>query len=131
MMASALDHRWSTDATSVSADQPSTHIRFRGRSPMPRTLMSRTSIRWAVTPVATVSLTALLAACGHKPAPAPAPAPVAAAPSAPPSTPSPVTPVADDGAARRALEAARNALTQMMYFDYDRADLSPEDRATL
>jgi peptidoglycan-associated lipoprotein len=95
--------------------------------------MSRSPIRRAAAySAAAIGLAALSTACSHHPPPAAAPQPVAAAPTPPPSAPTPVTPVADDGAARRAaVEAARNTLTQMMFFEFDRADLTDQDRALL
>lgn len=76
---------------------------------------------------------ALVAGCHHRAPAAPAPQPVASAP-APQQQPAstPVTPVSDDGgAARRASEAARNTLMQMTFFDFDRSDLTDQDRTTL
>jgi peptidoglycan-associated lipoprotein len=95
-------------------------------------LMSRPRTRHvALYPAAAFGLAVLAAGCGHHnpPAAAPAPAPVAAAPA--PAQPTPVTPVVDEGAGKRALAALRNTLTQMMFFDFDRAELTSEDRATL
>jgi peptidoglycan-associated lipoprotein len=85
--------------------------------------------------VAVLTVSVGCAACAHHPAPvastpAPAstPATVAAAPAqpAPPSTPAP-----DADARRRAADAARNVLTQMTFFDFDKADLSDQDRTAL
>jgi peptidoglycan-associated lipoprotein len=74
------------------------------------------------------------AACAHHPAPVasaptPAPAPVAAAPAQPTAPASAPAPDAD--ALRRAADAARNVLTQMTFFDFDKADLSDQDRTAL
>jgi len=86
----------------------------------------------------TVSISLLAAmsagvACAHHPAPvvpAPAPAPAPVATAAPVSAPAPAPAAAtDDGMARAA--AARAVLTQMTFFDFNRADLTPQDRAIL
>jgi peptidoglycan-associated lipoprotein len=74
------------------------------------------------------------AACAHHPAPvAPTPAPAPAAPvaAAPAPAASPSAPAPDADALRRAADAARNVLTQMTFFDFDKADLSDQDRTTL
>jgi len=96
--------------------------------------MSRSLIRRAAAyPAAAFGLMAFVAGCAHHAPPAAAPQPVAAAPAPPPPPPppTPVTPVVDDGAARRASDAARNTLTQMTFFDFDRADLTDQDRSSL
>jgi peptidoglycan-associated lipoprotein len=95
--------------------------------------MSRSHIRRAAAyPAAALAFAAFVAGCAHHPPPAAAPQPVAAAPAPPPTaTPVPVTPVVDDGAARRAAEAARNTLLQMTFFDFDRSELTDQDRSTL
>jgi peptidoglycan-associated lipoprotein len=90
--------------------------------------------RAAVAPATALGLVALAAGCHHKAPPAPAPEPVAAAPAPqqqPAAAPTPVTPVADDGSARRASEEARNTLMQMAFFDFDKSDLTDQDRSTL
>ena len=98
--------------------------------------MLRSLIRRASAgPAAALGLAALAAACSHK-APEPAPQPVAVAPAPPPPPPpqpaaAEVLPVSDNGAAQRASDAARNTLGQLTYFDYDRADLTTDDRSTL
>jgi peptidoglycan-associated lipoprotein len=94
--------------------------------------MSRSLLRRAAAyPAAALGVAALVAGC-HHPAPAAAPQPVAAQQPASQPAPTPVTPVADDGAAaRRAAEAARNSLLQMAFFDYDRSDLTDQDRSIL
>ncbi len=95
--------------------------------------MSPFSVRRAAVSSATaLGLVALAAGCHHKAPVAPAPQPVAAAPApAPQAAPTPVTPVSDDGSARRASEAARNTLMQMAFFDFDRSELTDQDRSTL
>lgn len=82
---------------------------------------------------------ALLAACGgNKPAEQPAPEP---APTPAPAQPAPA-PTTDDDAARRAQAEAERAaaerqraltadIASMIFFDYDRADIRPEDAAKL
>jgi len=49
----------------------------------------------------------------------------------PPTTPANNTPVVDDAAVRRAVEAARATLTQVIYYDYDSDELRSDARATL
>ncbi len=73
-----------------------------------------------------------LGACKKKPV-AVTPEPVTpATPANPPSNnPAPVTPVVDEAAVRRAIEAARSALLQTIYFDYDSDELRADSRATL
>lgn len=90
--------------------------------------------RFALVPAAAIGFAAIAAGCAHHqpPTAAPPPAPVAAAPVPQARQPAAlVTPVVDDGAARRALDAARNTLAEMTFFDFDRSDLSSEDRSTL
>jgi peptidoglycan-associated lipoprotein len=85
-----------------------------------------------VSVVPVIVAASVLAACAHKtppaaaPAPAPAAAPVAAAPVA-----TPVAAPVDDGAARRRADALRAQLTQMTFFDFDQAELTGQDKATL
>ena len=75
---------------------------------------------------------AAVSGCHHPPPPAAPPQPVAAAPTPQPqAAPTPVTPVSDDGAARRAAEAARNTLLQMTFFEFDKSDLTDQGRAIL
>jgi peptidoglycan-associated lipoprotein len=95
--------------------------------------MSPFSVRRAAVGSATaLGLVALAAGCHHTAPAAPAPQPVAAAPApSPQAAPTPVTPVSDDGSARRASEAARNTLMQMAFFDFDRSELTDQDRSTL
>jgi peptidoglycan-associated lipoprotein len=73
-----------------------------------------------------------LGACKKKPV-AVTPEPVTpATPANPPaSNPAPVTPAVDADAVRRAVEAARSALLQTIYFDYDSDELRADARATL
>jgi peptidoglycan-associated lipoprotein len=96
---------------------------------------------------ATILGLAALAACGKKPAPAPAPAP-AAAPAAPsgPNQDS-IDAARRDSIARAqrladslraeqdrmaaAMAAARNTVTQLIYFDFNKSDLTDQDKATL
>lgn len=85
--------------------------------------------------VSLVTVTVGCAACAHHPAPvaaapAPAQAPVAAATPAP-AAPAPAATTVDADAMRRAADAARNVLTQMAFFDFDKAELSDQDRTTL
>jgi peptidoglycan-associated lipoprotein len=94
-----------------------------------------------------VLVAAVAAACGKKPQPAPAPAP----------TPPPAQPAGPNqdsiDAARRdsiaraqrladslraeqdrmaaAMAAARNTITQLIYFDFNKSDLTDQDKATL
>jgi peptidoglycan-associated lipoprotein len=96
---------------------------------------------------AMVLVLAALAACGKKPQPAPAPAP-AAAPAAPagPNQDS-IDAARRDSIARAqrladslraeqdrmaaAMAAARNTITQLIYFDFNKSDLTDQDKATL
>jgi peptidoglycan-associated lipoprotein len=76
----------------------------------------------------------LSVACAHHPAPvaaapAPAPAPAQTATVAAPAPAPAPAPATDDAAARAA--AARNVLTQMTFFDFNRSDLSTQDQAIL
>jgi peptidoglycan-associated lipoprotein len=111
--------------------------------------MMRTS-RIAVMTIATLSVAAL-SACHKNPPPAPAPAPVTRGPNADSARQAEQERLrreeadrlararADsiaraEAAARDAASAAaslRSALTATVHFDYDQADLRPEDKATL
>jgi peptidoglycan-associated lipoprotein len=82
-----------------------------------------------------LAATALLAACGKKPAPEqPAPEPAPAREEAPAPPPAPA---ANDDAERRAREAAerakalRDELADMIHFDFDKADIRPSDQSIL
>ena len=91
--------------------------------------------RAAALPAAALGLLTIATACAHKQPPATTPT-TAAAPApapAPPqqSTTRTVANTADNGAARRALDAERKALAEMTFFDFDRAQLSSSDQATL
>ena len=75
---------------------------------------------------------AAVSGCHHPPPPAPPPQPVASAPAPQQqAAPTPVTPVSDDGAARRAAEAARSTLLQMTFFEFDKSELTDQGRAIL
>jgi peptidoglycan-associated lipoprotein len=95
---------------------------------------------------AMVLLAASAAACGKKPQPAPAPAPAAAPTQAGPNQDSldaarrdsiaraqriadSLRAEQDRGAA--ALAAARNTITQLIYFDFNKSDLTDQDKSTL
>jgi len=82
----------------------------------------------------------LLAACGSKkppeqPAPAPAPSPApepAPAPAPPPPAPAPQPPAEDPAAAAaRVTAAVMQEIAVMVHFDFDKADIRPEDRTVL
>ena len=100
-------------------------------------------IRQKMIVIAVASAAMVGAACSHKapPAPAPAPAPVAAPPAIDSSRirdsiAAAAKRVADSVAAERARLAAaaagaRNAITAKIYFDFDRADLTAQDKAIL
>jgi len=82
-----------------------------------------------------LAATALLAACGKKPAPEqPAPEPAPAREEAPPPPP---PPAANDDAERRAREAAerakalRDQLGDLIHFDFDKADIRASDQSIL
>jgi peptidoglycan-associated lipoprotein len=97
--------------------------------------------------VLVVAGSAFAAACGKKPQPAPAPAP-AAAPAQPagPNQDS-IDAARRDSIARAqrladslraeqdrlaaAMAAARNTITQLIYFDFNKSDLTDQDKATL
>jgi peptidoglycan-associated lipoprotein len=108
-------------------------------------LMQPLSRRSRVIPAALV-VAVLAAACGKKPQPAPPPAPAAAPQPAGPNQDS-IDAARRDSIARAqriadslraeqdrmaaALAAARNTITQLIYFDYNKADLTDQDKATL
>lgn len=78
-----------------------------------------------------LALPLALGACKKKPL-AVTPEPVTpATPANPPTTTAPTTPMVDEAAVRRAIEAARSALLQTIYFDYDSDELRADARATL
>ena len=91
--------------------------------------------RVAAVPVAALGFVAIASACAHKQPPATTPTTAAAPAPAPPPAPQPTTRavanVVDNGAERRALDAARKTLADMTFFDFDRADLTSSDQATL
>lgn len=88
-----------------------------------------------------LSLAAVVGACSHHaPPPAPAPQPTAAAPTIDRSrirdSLANAKRIADSLAAERdregaAVAAARNTLLAKIYFDFDKSDLTEQDRATL
>ena len=91
--------------------------------------------RVAAVPAAALGLIAITTACAHKQPPQTAPT-TAAAPAPPPPPPQQPTTrtvanVSDNGAERRALDAERKTLAEMAFFDFDRAQLSSSDQATL
>ncbi len=91
---------------------------------MPR--LTRVAVMLLAVPLA-------LGACKKKPV-AVTPEPVTPASSANPPAANPgttTTPAVDADAARRAVEAARSALLQTIYFDYDSDELRADARATL
>ncbi len=81
---------------------------------------------------------AIAAGCGGKAEPEPVPAPEPT-PAPAPTTPAPPAPTTNDDADRRrreeeamrAKEALRNALAEMVHFDYDRSEIRSVDEATL
>lgn len=83
--------------------------------------------------LAPVAVLAVVTACGGSPEPAPTPPPPAPAPTASRPTPPPATNNGD--AARRAREAElarlRSTLAEVVYFDYDKADIRADSRAVL
>src|SRR5271156_3980397 len=97
--------------------------------------------------VLVVAGTAFAAACGKKPQPAPTPTP--AAPTARPAGPNQdsIDAARRDSIARAqrladslraeqdrlaaAMAAARNTITQLIYFDFNKSDLTDQDKATL
>jgi peptidoglycan-associated lipoprotein len=98
--------------------------------------MSQTLInRVAAVPTAALGFLVIATACAHQQPPAATPTTAAAPAPAPPQAQQPtataVANVVDNGAARRALEAERKTLADMTFFDFDRADLSSSDQATL
>lgn len=81
-------------------------------------------------PAIAAGLVVLTVGCAHhRPTPAGAPTPVAAAPT--PQSPAAVTAVSDNPAARVNGEQMRQTLAQMTFFDFARALLTDQDRATL
>ena len=98
-------------------------------------------IRWRFSAPLLLTVAAAAAACSH-PAPPPAPAPqqTAAAPTTDSSrirdSLANAKRIADSLAAERdregaAVAAARNTLLAKIYFDFDKSDLTDQDRATL
>ncbi len=98
-------------------------------------------IRWRLSAPLLLAAAAAVAACSH-PAPPPAPAPqqTAAAPTIDSSrirdSLANAKRIADSLAAERdregaAVAAARNTLLAKIYFDFDKSDLTDQDRATL
>jgi peptidoglycan-associated lipoprotein len=81
---------------------------------------------------------AIAPACGKKPAPAPPPPPPVAPEAPPPAPPPPpraeAPPVVDEYARLKAMSAEeieKSGLLGEVYFDYDKADIRDQDRATL
>jgi peptidoglycan-associated lipoprotein len=96
---------------------------------------------------ATLLVAALAAACGKKPQPAPTPAPQAAPPAPAGPNQDSIDAARRDSIARAqriadslraeqdrlaaAMAAARNTITQLVYFDFNKSDLTDQDKATL
>src|SRR5512145_1586450 len=78
----------------------------------------------------TMAAAAVLAACRKQPEPAPAPAP-APTPSETCDQRCRDSIAAVEAARARAIEAARNALTAKVFFDYDQSDIRADQRAAL
>jgi peptidoglycan-associated lipoprotein len=80
-----------------------------------------------------------MAACAKKAPPAPPPPPPPVAPEAPPPAPAPppraeVAPVVDEYARLKAMSAEeieKSGLLKEIFFDFDKADIREQDRATL
>jgi peptidoglycan-associated lipoprotein len=114
-------------------------------SPLGELLMQPLSRRSRFIPAVLV-VAAVAAACGKKTPPAQAPAPAAAPAQSGPNQDS-IDAARRDSIARAqriadslraeqdrmaaALAAARNVITQLIYFDYNKADLTDQDKATL
>jgi peptidoglycan-associated lipoprotein len=109
-------------------------------------VMQPVSRRSRVIP-ATLLLAVLAAACGKKPQPAPTPTPQAAPPAAAGPNQDSIDAARRDSIARAqriadslraeqdrlaaAMAAARNTITQLVYFDFNKSDLTDQDKATL